>query len=119
MTDRKYLAPGVSGWKARQKIAEMKQTTGQSKEEKQRVAEARRLNRLREEEAARRARLGFDQEVSEQEQPEMPEPDRTESEKTASEMDRDELIAKLKAAGEKVHPASKDDTLRAKVEALR
>lgn len=122
MNDRTYLAPGSTGWKAKQKIAEMKQTAGQSKEEKQRVSEARRLNRLREEDAARRARLGLNQEkteTSEQKQNESPEPDPNGADQAPPEMSREEMIAKLKAAGEKVHPASKDETLRAKVEALQ
>lgn len=135
MNERKYLAPVSPGWRKRQMIAEAKQTNGQTREERQKIAEIRRRHRLWEEEQARKANAGeLTESAPEPTEPEPvaqePEPDvgddaAAEDEPEAGEapgpadMDRDALIAELQDAGQRVHPASKDATLRAKVEALR
>lgn len=144
MSNRPYLSPVVKGWKQRQAIAEAKQINGQSREERERIAEIRRQHRQWEEEQTRKAAQGIvdepepepsAEELSAEASVEVeagdasPEPENAadgepleqsgDSLPDPADMDRDALIAELQDAGEKVHPASKDATLRRKVEALR
>lgn len=144
MSDRPYLSPVVKGWKQRQAIAEAKQIGGQSREERERIAEIRRKHRQWEEEQARKATQGIVDgpepepsaeelaaEASVQPEPDVAPPDSENADDDRSleqggdslpdpaDMDRDALIAELQDAGERVHPASKDATLRRKVRELR
>lgn len=111
MTEQTW--PSMTGWRKRERIAK------ERAEHKRRMAdvrEARRLNRMREEGydveqeapavAPEKPREGDSATVP----PEYPNPD---------DMDRDALFAYLKAHGENPGPASKDETLRAKVREVR
>lgn len=120
-----YGAP--RGWKAKQEHAKRKMAGGRNSEERQLVREIRKRHREAiesgEELEAPQAPLEPEPDVA------PPEPVEPESEPDAdsegeslpdpSDMDRDALIAELEAAGERVHPASKDATLRRKVRGAR
>lgn len=126
-----YGAP--RGWKAKQEAAKRKMSGGKNSAERERVREIRKRHR----EALERGEVPQPESTPEEKaveatvqvaESEPIEPEATEADSGPVEgdslpdpedMDRDALVEELKAAGERVHPASKDSTLRDKVRGLR
>lgn len=100
---------GVSGWKARQERARMKNSKGKTAAERAAIREARAA--LYAQQAATVAPDPFPAST--------PEPTEPTPDDDYQEMTREEMVAELEAAGIKVHPNSKDETLARKVESLR
>lgn len=115
------------GWKAKQEAARRKMSGGKSAEERQLVREIRKRHREAvengEEVEAPQATVEPEPDVATHEPENAADEARSEPESDAlpdpAEMDREALIAELEAAGERVHPASKDATLRRKVREAR
>lgn len=139
---REFLAPGAPGWRKRELAAKARAVNSEEVRQKNEVRRKR-----REFEDALTAHVskakaeGRDKDEAYREfmeahqcgeapqaapesekapsEPESQSGDDVESLPDPKGMDRDALIAELQAAGQKVHPASKDATLRRKVEEIR
>lgn len=104
MKSEPALGYGVSGWKARQERARYKNSRGKTQAEK---------------EAIRAARAALYARQTSQGAPEPVEVVNDPPEYEEVEMTREEMIAELEAAGQRVHHKMKDETLAKKVEELR
>lgn len=96
--------PTMTGWRKRERAAKDRQ---RHKEAMGSTREARRINRMREEGVLEQEAVSEGESAA---APDYPNPD---------DMDRDALFAYLKAHGVNPGPASKDETLRAKVREVR
>lgn len=121
MTEQTW--PSMSGWRKRELRAKER---ARRQQQLAGLREVRRINREREEAISRgedpdeAAPMPEGVEVAANKRPAEHESETIESNYPDPEsMDRNELIAYLKSHQQKVHPSSKDDTLRQKVREVR